>query len=538
MTTSIHHFLVPLLLSLLTKDTTAQSSTCTASQIDIALCLDGSGSMGSHYPKVQAFLTKPGVDNDLLDKFTISNTDTKVAVLRFESDVTPGTIDAQGNADFSGTLDDIKAAINVPLPGGTTRTNKCIDYAKNLFSTKGRSGAAQLLLIVTDGRPSDQSAAETAAAQAIAAGIVILGVGANVGSYGRPSVLKLTSNRCEGQNTGSCSVGLMNPPMCVTPCDDHYVDASTFSDLPNILDAVVDVACVDPGCQYTWGPWSECTAAAASFTCAIADCLTRHQDAVINFDAGIAAGQPGACPPQKTEECGKIECDVKADFLLLLDSSGSMSSCDWKAQGWFANEFVSRLPSTGGKFDQAQVSVVQFSSTVQVDQTLTNDRYDVRNVLDCDRCSSDGGTGVCSYKQKSGGTSTVIGMVKAISELSNSPLSRADAKKVIVLMTDGGPTGNEAMPSGMQSWCQQYPQRLSVSTRHDMVVCTSKFAQSKYAPTQPAKNCGSQSSYLCQGHGELKPLDATVVTVGINVGGYSGAKLDKDFKEIATSDDL
>jgi uncharacterized protein YegL len=397
-----------LLVLLLTRDATAQSSTCQSSIIDIALCLDGSGSMGSHYPQVQSFA------NQLVDKFTISNSDTKVAVLRFESDVTDGT------NGFSGTKSAITAAINIPLPGGTTRTNKCIDYAKKLFSTDGRNGAAKLLLILTDGRPSDQGAAETSAASAIAAGIVILGVGANVGSYGRPNVLKLTSNKCPA-NTGTCSVGLMNPPQCVTPCDDHYVDATTFADLPNIIDAVVDVACVDPGCQYSWGPWSECSAA---------DPPMRYQDPVINFDPSVPSGQPGACPGRNTEECRQIECAAKADFLILLDASGSMSTCDWQAQGWFAKEFVSRLPSSNGVFSQAQVSVVQFSSDVEVDQVLTTSRTDVLNVLDCDRCTSAGGTGMCNYAMKTGGTSTMIGMIQAISELSKAP-ARADARKVV-----------------------------------------------------------------------------------------------------------
>ena len=103
----------------------------------------------------------------------------------------------------------------VPLPGGTTNTHKCIDAAKALFtsSSTGRSGAAKLLLILTDGSPSNQNAAEASAASAIAAGIVIIGVGANVGSWGRPNVIKMTSNQCPS-NTGSCSDGLMNPPQC------------------------------------------------------------------------------------------------------------------------------------------------------------------------------------------------------------------------------------------------------------------------------------------------------------------------------------
>mgnify|MGYP006088214457 CR=1 FL=1 len=117
-----------------------------------------------------------------------------------------------------------------------------------------------------------------------------------------------------------------------------------------------------------------------------------------------------------------------------------------------AIEFVSRLPSTGGIFDQAQVGVVQFASDFQTDQALTTSRSSVLNVLDCDRCTSAGGTtGTCNYARKSGGTSTMIAMVEAIAQLSAAP-ARADARKVIILMTDGQPTGMEGLPPPMKSW--------------------------------------------------------------------------------------
>ena len=188
-----------LLLLLLLCLEGAKGVTCSGAQIDIVLCLDGSGSMGRHYPKVQTFA------NDLMKKFTISSSATKVAVLRFESDVTDGT------NGFSGSASAIKTAIDVPLPGGITNTHKCIDEGKALFASSGRTGAAQLMVLMTDGSPTNQKAAETAAASAIAAGIVMLGVGANVGSYGRPNVLKMTSNQCPA-NRGGCSEGLKNLP--------------------------------------------------------------------------------------------------------------------------------------------------------------------------------------------------------------------------------------------------------------------------------------------------------------------------------------
>ena len=211
----------------------ARATTC-SNKLDLVLCLDGSGSMTGNYHKVQKFA------RDMVDKFTISDTETRVAVLRYSTKVTAGT-----SPVFSGTKSDINTAINMPLPGGTTYTDKCISEGEQHFASTGRPSAAKLLVILTDGMPTDQPAAETAADSAIAAGIVIVGVGADVGPFGTDSVKKLTSNKCPA-NTGGCSQGLTGAPQCVTPCDDHYVDVSSFDDLQNsnILDRVVDVACV------------------------------------------------------------------------------------------------------------------------------------------------------------------------------------------------------------------------------------------------------------------------------------------------------
>jgi Mg-chelatase subunit ChlD len=498
-------------------------ATCTSSKIDMVLCLDGSYSMGSSYSDVQDFAEL------LMDKFTISADKTRVAVLRFESDVDDST------NGFSSSKSDIVAQIRVPLPGGITNTHKCIQAGKDLLTGATHTpDAAQLLLVLTDGSPSDQNQAELEAKAAIGEGVVIVGVGVNVGSYGVPNVLKMTSNQCADRPSAErqgCSAGLTGAPSCVTPCDDHYIDAGTFDALAdnNILDSVVEAVCVDPGCQYSMGPWSECDAQTPPM---------RYQDPVISWQPTppISAGLPGACPGRVTEACLDIECAAEADFLLLLDSSGSMTSCDWRAQGWFAREFVSKLPSDGsGKFKAAQVAVMQFSSDNNLDHALSDDRNSVLNTLDCDRCSDAGGT--CSYAQQSGGTSTMQAMIGAISLFQKAP-ARPNARKVIILATDGTPNGAEALPSQIQSWCQGQGMRLS--TREDIVVCASKYAQATPgggAPNVPAKTCGLYD-FMCQAHEALEPLEATVVTVGVNVGGYSGAAMDAHFTAIASDPSL
>ena len=286
-------------------------------------------------------------------------------------------------------------------------TDKCIKEAEILFDTKARVGAAKLILVLTDGSPSDQAEAVKASAAAILKGIVIVGVGAQVGGSGRANILALTSNQCPAGNSG-CGSGLtLDKPggQCVTPCDDHYIDASTFAALDGIVDNVVELTCVEPGCQFTWGGWSPCAPKASSFTCAavggsaVANCETRSQSPVISFNPNLSAGEVGACPLPQTAECGSNECNAPADFLLLLDASGSMSSNDWRSQISFAKDFVSLLPSgavVSGKFDFAQVAILQFSSaTATVSQSLSDSRTDTISLLN-----------PATYNQDSGGKSS------------------------------------------------------------------------------------------------------------------------------------
>ena len=527
-----------LLLYLLYISAVEASSTCTSNVIDIAMCLDNSGSMGSGYTDVQQF------SKDVVSKFTISDTNTRVAVLKFSTSSVDTTF------GFSGSASTITDTLDLPLTGGTTNTHRCIDMAKNLFASDGRANAAQLMLIITDGAPTNQIQTETAAEQARAAGIVIVGVGASIGYYGRDNILRLTSNQCPANHaTSGCSDGLTDPPGCTSPCNDHYMDAQTMADLSSIIDNVVDIACVNPGCQYNWGSWSKCSEG---------DTPTRSRSPVINYNPGTSAGQPGACPGPQSEGCTNAKCKAKADFLLLLDSSGSMGNCDWASQAWFAKEFVERLPYVGqgssATFELAQVGVVQFSSDPHFDHALTTSRSAITGLLDCGSssftgtCGDKGGTcdswaecsgdkccdysSECAYKQESGGTNTAIAMMEAIKVLMT---GRPDARKVIILATDGQPTGNELLPNEIRTWCQS--KAMTLYSREDSVLCMSKYAQSTTAagaPNTPAA-IGCNSWNYCSP--AMEPLEATVVTVGINVR-TNNVLLNNHFKEVASDPSL
>ena len=141
----------------------------------------------------------------------------------------------------------------------------------------------------------------------------------------------------------------------------------------------------------------------------------------------------------------------------------------------------------------------------------------------------------CDYQQKSGGTSTVIGLMEAMKQLMLS--SRPDARKVIIIATDGDPSGNEGLPDEVNNWCLS--KGMSMPDSEGRVVCLSKYAQedplTTTAQNAPAETgCSSWGGY-CQP--ALRPLGATVVTVGINVDVsstyYKQVELVQHFKDVA-----
>lgn len=150
-----------------------------------------------------------------------------------------------------------------------------------------------------------------------------------------------------------------------------------------------------------------------------------------------------------------------------------------------------------------------------------------------DRCCSATYTwDACIYEQKSGGTSTAVGFMAAIGELLDPTYGRPDASKVIILATDGSPTGSQQLPTEVSSWCQT--QGLQLYSREDTVVCISRYAQSTTAPDTPAEAIGMCPYGFC--HKELKAMGATVVTVGVNVAATDTKSA--HFKDVASDPSL
>ena len=115
----------------------------------------------------------------------------------------------------------------------------------------------------------------------------------------------------------------------------------------------------------------------------------------------------------------------KVDIILVLDSSGSMAYSAGKTTRMAAlkntaKNFVEDLIDDTGN---VQIGIVEFDNSVQSTRTLTTNETILTSTINS--MSSGGGTNIQS------------GIAKADELLDN---SRADAKKIVIILTDGIPT--------------------------------------------------------------------------------------------------
>lgn len=127
----------------------------------------------------------------------------------------------------------------------------------------------------------------------------------------------------------------------------------------------------------------------------------------------------------------------EVDVVLVLDTSGSMSSSDVTSMGQAAEDLIDEL---GGN---AQVGLVTYSSSPQLDHELTGEAN-----FDDVKAALPSGSG--------GGTNMEGGVVMAAEELENGTNARDDARKIMVVMSDGNANQNysrsDADADGIGSW--------------------------------------------------------------------------------------
>ncbi|KAK7095220.1 uncharacterized protein [Littorina saxatilis] len=119
-----------------------------------------------------------------------------------------------------------------------------------------------------------------------------------------------------------------------------------------------------------------------------------------------------------------VECKNKMDLLFLLDSSGSVSSSDFQLMLKFAADVIDAMPIST---ESVLVAGISFSSSVQIHFNFND--YSTK---------AQARSKMLNINKVSGGTYTYLGLNRAATTLySSSAGARSDAKKVVVLVTDG-----------------------------------------------------------------------------------------------------
>ncbi|MFC7046613.1 VWA domain-containing protein [Halobacteriaceae archaeon GCM10025711] len=138
-------------------------------ELEVALVSDVSGSMGGD--KIAALKTAA---TGFVDKLSAPD---EGAAISFASN---SSVDQELTTDY----DAIKAAINAYSAGGSTNMAAGIDAAENelLNGTNATAGATKVMILLSDGVPDSQSAAETAANDAKDAGIRIITIALGAGA--------------------------------------------------------------------------------------------------------------------------------------------------------------------------------------------------------------------------------------------------------------------------------------------------------------------------------------------------------------------
>ncbi len=148
-----------------------------------------------------------------------------------------------------------------------------------------------------------------------------------------------------------------------------------------------------------------------------ARCLLEHDKLAsparidLGFSVQVSLRIDGECPL----------ADGRSDILLLVDTSGSMSGAKMSAARSAALEFIGQLD-----YSLNQVGLISFSTDVDLVQPLTdNPRELLRAIPDLG---------------DDAGTNMLEAMLMADEEF-HSPRARPEAKPVIILLTDGRPSG-------------------------------------------------------------------------------------------------
>ncbi len=296
--------LLPLLTLLLIISFPTPGRSCKG-KIDLIFCIDASGSVSTDEYNQQSDFVKQFVDT-----FSGNTANTNCDLPLGHA---PNAGDGCGNFDGENGLkvgimqfasgNDINLALSTDYQAiktatartenGETNTHLCLTAAQTMLTDTAngaRAGASKIIVLLTDGSPSNSGAATNAANAAKAAGTMIIGVGVDTGHcYGKGICTPTPSTL-----GGCCSAGDTNiMALCTAPGTDHYTRVGDFNGLNSKIQAITDISCpID--CQGDWSDWTTCDKASGT--------QTR------TFTVTKAAADGGtACPTTESKPCN-VDC--------------------------------------------------------------------------------------------------------------------------------------------------------------------------------------------------------------------------------------
>jgi len=333
-----------------------------------------------------------------------------------------GVVEYNTAAKLVTKLEGDKAKITQQLDGlskftsGRTYTDKAVLLGHKELLDNGRgANKPRLIILLTDGLPSDRGAADSAFAKVHAAG-------------------------CEVQIV---TIGMMVSYLPMNPAwsSDGFPPIKIFNGYTELLSRIASITgtickltkrslppAIAPSPPITFAPLSTDSPTAAPRIHVTAE--PWHEGMPAHTPAPLPVVRFPTLPPQPMSAAPAVgggDCKP-SDVMLVIDSSESILESDWQTFVKFTHKLVQALPIGD---DAMHVGVVEYNTEAKLVTKLESDKAKITQQLDA---------GLSKFT--SGRTYTD----KAIS-LGNHELigqGRADKPKLLVLLTDGLPSNRAA----------------------------------------------------------------------------------------------
>ncbi|XP_066300013.1 collagen alpha-3(VI) chain-like [Branchiostoma lanceolatum] len=408
---------------------------------DLALLLDGSGSVGAdNFNLVKQFAKR------LVDNFEISQTDNKVGVVQYSSS---SNVEFYLNA-FSTKQPVLDAIDGITYQQGGTNTGAAITFTmQEIFASANgaRANYPDVLVVVTDGESSDDVAAPALSARNAGTLIYAVGVGNGVN---QATLLQIAGNAAQVLQAADFG-GLTTVVQSLQQnlCDAAYCGDPGAPANGNRVGGYFQGNTVTFACSSGYTLQGSATATCQSsgqWSSAVPTCVANDPCLANPCQNGATCAQVGStsqftctCPQGYTgnncevfSACTDSALDI--DLVLLLDGSGSVGSDNFNLLKAFTQYIVGNFEIA---VNNTRVGVVQYSDFNNIEFNL-NEYATEAEVL--------AAIGAITYQRGGTFTGAAIDFVRQ-DVFTTAGGNRADKPDVLLVLTDGESSDAVAGPA-------------------------------------------------------------------------------------------